>query len=81
VEEIELTFAEGLALPKPLKEGAINNKYFSYRFDYAVKGRTLTVRREFTSKVAGQVCAKEIEAEIAGPLDRIARNLRVQMSF
>jgi hypothetical protein len=31
--------------------------------------------------VAGQVCAKEIEAEISAPLDRIARNLRVQMSF
>jgi transglutaminase-like putative cysteine protease len=81
VEEIELTFAEGLTLPKPIKEGSIDNKYFSYRFSYEVKGRTLTVRREFKSKVAGQVCAKEIEAEISAPLDRIARNLRVQMSF
>jgi transglutaminase-like putative cysteine protease len=81
IEEIELTFAEGLALPKPIKDGAINNKYFSYQFTYTIKGRTLTIRREFTSKVPRQVCGKEIEAEIATPLDRVARNLRVQMSF
>jgi transglutaminase-like putative cysteine protease len=81
VEEIELTFAQGLPLPKPIREAAVDNKYFSYRASFTVKGRTLTIRREFTSKVASQVCAKEIEAEISEPMQRVARSLRVQMSF
>jgi transglutaminase-like putative cysteine protease len=81
VEEIELTFAQGLPLPKPIRETAVDNKYFSYRASFIIKGRTLTIRREFTSKVGGQVCAKEIEAEISEPMQRVARSLRVQMSF
>jgi transglutaminase-like putative cysteine protease len=81
VEETELTFAQGLPLPKPIRETAIDNKYFSYRASFTAKGRTLTIRREFTSKVAGQVCAKEIEAEISEPMQRVVRSLRVQMSF
>jgi hypothetical protein len=81
VEEIELTFAEGLPLPKAPREASIGNKYFSYQSSYAIKGRTLTVRREFESKVASQVCAKEMEAEIAEPLRRVGRSLRLQMSF
>jgi len=81
VEEIELTFAEQLPLPKPVKEAPIDNKYFRYQSTFAIKGRTLTIRREFTSKVAGQVCASEMEAEISEPLRRVARSLRLQMSF
>jgi hypothetical protein len=80
-EEIELTFAEGLPLPKALKGIAIDNKYFSYQSSVSVKGRTLSVRREFVSKVPGQVCAKEMEAEISESLQRVARSLRAQMSF
>src|SRR5262249_22860357 len=67
VEELELTFADELPLPKAIKDAAIDTKYFSYRASYAIKDRTLTVRREFVSKVAGQVCAKEVEAEISEP--------------
>jgi hypothetical protein len=81
VEEIELTFAERLPLPKAVREVAIDNKYFSYRSIHTIKGRTLTIRREFVAKVAGQVCAKEIEAEISEPMQRVARSLREQMSF
>jgi transglutaminase-like putative cysteine protease len=81
VEEIELTFAEGLPLPKAIKEAPIDNKYFSYRTSYTIKGRTLTIRREFTSKVAGQVCSKEMESEISEPMQRVTRSLRLQMSF
>ena len=81
VEEIELTFADGLPLPNAIKGSAIDTKYFSFRSSYTIHGRTLAIRREFTSKVAGQVCAKEIESEISEPLQRVARSLRVQMSF
>jgi transglutaminase-like putative cysteine protease len=81
VEEIELTFAERLPLPKVAREAPIDNKFFSYQSSFTVKGRTLTIRREFTSKVTGQVCASEVESEIAEPLRRVSRSLRVQMSF
>ena len=81
VEEIELTFAEGLPLPKAVREAPIGNKYFSYQSSHAINGRTLTIRREFQSKVASQVCAKETEAEIAEPMRRVGRSLRLQMSF
>jgi transglutaminase-like putative cysteine protease len=80
-EEIELTFADGLPLPRPVKESAIDNKYFSYRSTYAIKGQTLTIRREFVSKVTRQVCAKEMEAEISEPMQRVVRSLGLQMSF
>ena len=66
---------------KAIKDAAIDTKYFSYRASYAIKDRTLTVRREFVSKVAGQVCAKEVEAEISEPMQRVLRSLRTQMSF
>ena len=81
VEEIELSFADGLPLPQAIRGSAIDNKYFSFRSSYTMQGRTLTIRREFTSKVAGQVCAKEVESEVAEPMQRVARSLRVQMSF
>jgi transglutaminase-like putative cysteine protease len=81
VEEIELTFADGLPLPKAMRGGAIDNGYFSYQASYAIKGRKLTILREFNSKVAGQVCAKEMESEITEPLQQVARSLRLQMSF
>ena len=81
VEEIELTFAHGLPLPKVFKEAPIDNKHFSYQSSFTIKGRTLSIRREFRSKVAGQVCASEMEAEISEPLRRVARSLRLQMSF
>ena len=81
VEEIELTFAEGLPLPKAVREAPIGNKYFSYQSSHAINERTLTIRREFQSKVASQVCGKETEAEIAEPMRRVGRSLRLQMSF
>jgi transglutaminase-like putative cysteine protease len=80
-EEIALTFADGLPLPKPLKGVTIDSKVFSFKSSYEIAGRTLTIRREFVSKVVGQVCPKELEAELAEPLQRIARTLRTQMNF
>jgi transglutaminase-like putative cysteine protease len=81
VEEIELTFEDGLPLPRTIKGISIDNKYVSYRSSYALAGRTLTIRRELESKVAGQRCTKEIEAEISEPMQRVARSMRAQMSF
>jgi transglutaminase-like putative cysteine protease len=81
VEEIDLTFADGLPLPRAIKGGMIDNKYFTFQSHYAINGRTMSIRREFKSNVTGQVCAKEIESELTEPLQRIARSLQVRMSF
>jgi transglutaminase-like putative cysteine protease len=81
VEEIALTFADELPLPRSIRGTAIDNKNFSYQSSYDIEGRTLTIRRDFKSKVAGQVCAKEIEAELTEPMQQVARSLGAQMSF
>jgi len=81
VEEIELTFADGLPMPRPTRGRNIDSKYFSYQSHYVISGRTLTIRREFRSNVAGQVCAKEIESELTEPLQEVARSLQTRMSF
>jgi len=81
VEEIEISFADGLALPNRPAGTTIDNSYFSYRSDYELVDRTLKVRRTFTSKVAGQVCKKEMEGELAEPLLRAMRSLGAQMTF
>jgi transglutaminase-like putative cysteine protease len=80
-EEIEISFADGLALPNRIEGTTIDNRYLSYRASYDLVDRTLKVRREFTSNVVGQVCSKEIEAEIAGSLQRVMRSLGAQMMF
>jgi len=81
VEEIELTFADGLPMPRAIRGRNIDTKYLSYQSHYVISGRTLTIRREFRSNVAHQVCAKEIESELTGPLQEVANSLRTRMSF
>jgi hypothetical protein len=81
VEEIELTFADGLPLPRVPRGNIIDTRHFSYLSSYTIQRRKLTIRHEFTSKVSGQVCAKEIESDVSEPLRRVARSLRAQMSF
>jgi hypothetical protein len=68
-------------MPRPIRGRNIDSKYFSYQSHYVISGRTLTIRREFRSNVASQVCAKEIESELTEPLQEVARNLRTRMSF
>jgi hypothetical protein len=81
VEEIALTFAPGLPLPRAIRATTIDNRVFSYRASHTIEGRTLTIRREFTSKVPGQVCAKDVESELTEPLQQVLRSVRAQMSF
>jgi hypothetical protein len=81
VEEIGITFAAGLALPYRPKDEAIDTRHFSYRSRHDLDGRTLKIRREFTSHVVGQVCSAELEPELASALKGVARSLATQMSF
>ncbi len=80
-DTIEVTFAEGLPLPKPLDAVNLDNAYFSYRQDSTVEGRTLKISREFTSRVKGQVCPSRVEEEIGPALQRMERSLKEQMTF
>jgi tetratricopeptide (TPR) repeat protein/transglutaminase-like putative cysteine protease len=79
IEEIELTFAPGLTLPGVPQGRTIENSRFSYMAQYRLEGRTLKVRREFVSKVAGQVCAAEVEAEVAGALKAVVADLNTRI--
>ena len=68
VEEIELAFADGLPLPQKIDGRRVDTKSFAYSTEYRLENRTLKVRREFVSRVPGQVCAADLEAEIAQPM-------------
>jgi len=81
VEEVEVTFADGLPLPNLLRGRTIETAAFVYRSDYRLEGRTWVVRREFTSRVEGQVCAPEMEAAIADSMRAVNGSLSSRMAF
>jgi hypothetical protein len=81
VEEIELTFAEGLPLPQKIDDRRIETTSFVYTADYRLEDRRLKVRREFVSRVPGQVCAAEVETEIAKPLRDVFASNGTRMAF
>jgi hypothetical protein len=71
IEDIEVSFADGLPLPQAPKGIKIDKPHFIYTSDYLIENRTLKIRREFESRVAGQVCAPEAEAAISDSLKAI----------
>ncbi len=79
IEDIEVTFADGLPLPAPLKGVKVDNPNFTYTSDYRLEARTLKIRREFESRIAGQVCAPETEAAITAPLKTVQADLFTAM--
>ncbi len=80
-EEIELTFAEGLPLPKPLAARKVATSVFSYASSWRLQDRTLTIRREFVAHVPSQVCAPERESEIAKAMQGVIADLKAAISF
>jgi hypothetical protein len=81
VEEIDLTFAEGVPLPQKIDGRRIETKSFTYTAEYRLENRSLKVRREFLSRVPGQVCTAEVEAEIAQPLRDVIASNATRMTF
>jgi hypothetical protein len=81
VEEIDVTFADGLTLPLTIDGRRIETKSFVYTSGYRLEDRTLKVRREFVSRVPGQVCAAEVGAEIAQPLRDVFASNAMRMAF
>ena len=63
-------------VPKARK---IESQVFSFVSDARLDGRTLRIRRELVSRVAGQVCAPALEAEIAGPLKSVAAAVQAKL--
>jgi hypothetical protein len=81
VEEIEISFAEGLPLPKPIAASKISNAAFTYVATAKLENRTLTIRREYTAHVPGQICAAEREGDIARAMNDVVTNLRTPITF
>jgi|GEM_PF-846616 len=81
IEELDVTFAPGLALPAVPQGRQIETATVSYRAQYRLDGRTLKVRREFVSKVASQVCAPELEPELARALSAVATDLGARIKI
>jgi transglutaminase-like putative cysteine protease len=81
IEEIAVEFAAGLPLPEPISDRRIETAALVYTVAHRLEGRTMTLRRELVSRVSGQVCPPETEAEIASPLAQVAADNAMQMRF
>jgi transglutaminase-like putative cysteine protease len=81
IEEISLTFADGLPLPQKMIGRTVSNRVLTYISTYRLGGRTLTVRRELTTHLPGQVCAPEAETEIADAMKEVRASLRSRLTF
>jgi transglutaminase-like putative cysteine protease len=79
IEDIEVSFAAGLPLPSLPTGVRIDRPLFSYKSEYRIESRTLKIRREFESRVTGEVCAPQIEAEIAVPMKAVQADLATRM--
>jgi hypothetical protein len=80
-EDIDATFDQTLPMPIPLAPLTIDNPAFTYQATFKVEGRTLRMHREFVSRVAGQVCAPELEAQIASDMNAVRINVNSSYSF
>jgi len=80
-EDIDATFDQTLPMPISLVPLSIDNPAFTYRANFRVEGRTLRMHREFVSRVVGQVCAPELEAQIASDMNAVRNNVNSSYSF
>jgi hypothetical protein len=80
-EEIEATFEPPLPLPLLFAPVTIDNSTFSYRSTMNVDGRTMKIKREFTSRVERQVCPPDLEAKIAADLNTVRINVFSAFAF
>lgn len=71
VVELSLELPENRHLRELPKGVEIRNKYLSYKSAWSMAGRTVTVRREFSSTVDQPVCIGEVRALAAKALNDI----------
>jgi hypothetical protein len=79
--DIDATFDQSLPMPIPLTPLTIDNPAFTYLANFRIEGRTLRMHREFVSRVAGQVCAPELEAQISSDMNAVRINVFSSYSF
>ena len=70
IEQIELTFTEGLPLPVELNSRTIETRLFTYTTSYKLQNRTFTIRREFVASTALLFTKPQPEATSAKPAKR-----------
>jgi hypothetical protein len=68
-------------MPIPLAPVSIENIVFSYNATFQVEGRTLRIHREFVSRIPGQVCQPELEAQISNDLNAVSMNVNSAYTF
>ncbi len=81
IQDIAITFADGLPMPDLTSPIKVETPYFTYAATSAISGRTLRLHRDFTSSVTGQVCTPEVESATEMVLGQVNRHLVAEMSF
>jgi hypothetical protein len=74
VEELSLELPENHRLRELPKGTEIKNQFISYKSEWSQSGRTVTVRREFTSTMDQPVCIGDTRALAARALNDIRRD-------
>jgi transglutaminase-like putative cysteine protease len=80
IEEIDVTLPGDKPLNITIPSRKIANRLFTYKSEYRVEGRTLKIRHEFVSLVPNQVCAPEIEADIAKPMAEVLASVNSRLA-
>ncbi len=81
IEDIEATFDPALPLPAAPSGTSIDNPLFTYRSTFRLENRTLKIHRELVSRVPGQVCPAEAEAQITADLIKVRGDVNSAYRF
>jgi hypothetical protein len=74
VEQLSLELPDGKQLRELPKGTEIRNQYFHYKSDWSLSGRTVSVRREFSSTIDQPVCIGEVRLTAAKALNDIRKD-------
>ncbi len=81
IEDIEATFDPKVPLPAALSPSNIDNPVFTYHSTFRIEDRTLKVHREFVSRVPGQSCQAQTEAQISADMDKVRADVNSAYRF
>jgi len=81
VEEIDVTFPDDKPRNIAIPGRKIANRFFTYKSEYRLDGRTLKIRHEFVSLVPNQVCEPEIEVEVEKPMAEVRTSVNSRLAM
>ena len=81
MEELSLQLPDGKTLREVPKGTEIKNEFFTYKSDWSVADRTVTVRRAFSSMVRDPVCVGSLRTDAATALSQIRADYNVAISL